>query len=585
MFGPVLRIEKIRKSFSSPDAAQEFPLHAAICNNDLARVRELIESSIPFQLEEEDASWGTPLHVAVFCDNLAAVDVLLRAGADALARCNATDDRADALTVAAREGNQRVLRRLWQHMNPDDHAKDHRALQFCLVESAIFGQVAIIADLLDWWGGWTRETKEQALNRAAGRWKVYVVDLLLSRIRFDRIVLDMALSAATDYKFLLHSTNEYRIDYQGVDYFEQQQLIRLLLDAGANMETTHNGFPLVIWAAKHVNLVGALSVLLGEGADPNTADTKGRTALHHLGYAQCLHQGSFRRGVHEAGIRLLLRHKASVCQQDASGATPIHEAAHGTNLRILQLELSALPDQEQRDAAIKSKNHYGTTLLHYAAAGAKLDIVEYLLLQGLDVNCANSNGWTPLMCALVPNSEGSRASHEPKQSSEAIRTAQLLLFHGADPLVTTAEGWTPLHCISLYRDKNGSCESTALIAGLISRGASVGTRATFLTRTRSVRPAPPSYYWGYQLQQMIREPEKFGLAVLFGYTPLHFAAAHGSIRVAKALLEHGADPSCRDARGNSAAKIATHSGMLERLPEVRDEMVRLLTGAGEGSCQ
>jgi ankyrin repeat protein len=574
MFKPRSRIDRVCKFFEL--SAERFPLHAAICKGDLNKARGLVDSS-PSLLEEEDAQFGAPLHVAIFCDNLEAVEMLLNAGADVLARSSGTDDEANALTVAARENKQSILRQLWQYRKLGEDAEDYDALQYCFIESAAWGQVDSIANLIDWWDGWTMQTKVLALNRAAQRWKIYVVELLVSKIKFDPKVLDEALALALDYKVLLGSTNEVRVDYEGVDYFELQQLIKLLLHAGANINTTHFGIPLVIFTALKVNLIGALSVLLQNGADANTADGQGRTALHHLGCAIPLRQGSLSCRIHEAGIRLLLGHKASICQQDTYGVTPIHKAAYGTNLRVFLLELFSVPDQAQRDDVARTTNLYGSTLLHYAAAGAKLDIIEYLVSQGLDVNHANSNGWTLLMCALVPTSEGPSDSNGPKGLSDAIQAAQLLLSHGADPLITTKEGWTPLHCISLYISLGQNEQASAAIARFVSLGADINACAIFLTDTGQRNPKPPSYYWGYQLQEMIMEPARFGIAfVRSKYTPLHFAAAKGSVDMVRALLEHGADPSCRDADGNSAAKIATHSWNLHRRPEVRDEIVKLL---------
>ncbi|KAH7212060.1 ankyrin repeat-containing domain protein [Fusarium oxysporum] len=238
----------------------------------------------------------------------------------------------------------------------------------------------------------------------------------------------------------MNSTNEYHIDYEGVDYFEQQQLTKLLIRTGANPNTSHFGMPLVIYTSRNINLIGALSVLLENGADPNTKDDKGRNALHHLGDAQSVCQGVRARRVNESGIRLLLGHKASIFLKDQSGTKPIHEAAYGTNLRLLLLQLFTLPSDAERHEAILTTKKYGTTLLHYAAAGAKLDIIEYLVSQGLDVNRTNENGWTPLMCALVPTSSGFSDDGKAKAILNAIQAAQILLDHGAGPLVTTTEG-------------------------------------------------------------------------------------------------------------------------------------------------
>lgn len=69
------------------------------------------------------------------------------------------------------------------------------------------------------------------------------------------------------------------------------------------------------------------------------------------------------------------------------------------------------------------------------------------------------------------------------------------------------------------------------------------------------------------------------MIVRLGYILLHFAAAHGSISMAKALLDHGADPVSKDARGNTAIKIAANSLLLDDRPSTRNAIVMLLTEA------
>ncbi|KAM5366537.1 hypothetical protein ACJZ2D_010434 [Fusarium nematophilum] len=235
-----------------------------------------------------------------------------------------------------------------------------------------------------------------------------------------------------------------------------------------------SGRSTVLWAACYVNLVGVLKVLLEKGANPNATDDKtGKTALHFVGSPNAIRQDGLARRLNETAIHLLLRHSASIHQQDnESGATPLHAAAFSSNLNILKLYLSSCLS-EDRDEAIRSKNRHRETLLHYAAAGAKANIIEFLITQGFDINHTNLNGWTPLHCALTPTSQGSYL--------DSLKTAKLLLSHGADPLAVTAEGWTPLHCLALFaRRRKKHDELTQFVNELVLRGADVEARATFI---------------------------------------------------------------------------------------------------------
>ncbi|KAF7556952.1 hypothetical protein G7Z17_g1072 [Cylindrodendrum hubeiense] len=377
-------------------------------------------------------------------------------------------------------------------------------------------------------------------------------------------------------------------DYHGVEYFEQQQLIALLVDAGANPNATLDTCGLVIPAVNYIDLVGALNTLLEKGADPNTTDEKGNSALHYLGFPVHFHKAPFKTGLHEVGIRLLLKHKASVSHENKSGETPIHRAASGSNLRILELYLSAYPSEE-RNAFIRSKNRYGETLLHFAAAGCNIDNIEYLLsdggMQGA-INDASSNGWTPFMCAFAQTADrfGCHTRHT-KGRSQIPPVARLLLSHGADPLVTTTEGWTPLHGLALFFGESISDETTQLIETLISAGADINARALFPVEDLSNSSRRSGYDcqivgWGHQVEELIKDPSSHRMIIRSGVTPLHVAAAHGAVGVVEALLRHGANPATYDSSGASPASTAGDSTLLKNHVGIQDKIITLLMSAG-----
>ncbi|KAM5351092.1 hypothetical protein ACJ41O_003815 [Fusarium nematophilum] len=217
MFKPKSKQANITDSFKNSES--EFPLHASICNNNLATLQQLLNCpEAAYLLSTGDGFWGAPLHVAIYCDSLEAVDLLLEAGANVAAKSSARDDRMSPLALAAYVGNRRLLWRLWKHaVCPRDHTESIQNVDSCLIEAAMSGQVPILGALLDWYGdGWTVEAKNQALCWAARRWKLYSVEFLLSKLSFDQQALDRALEGAVDFKFPLDS--ETYIDYEGVDY-------------------------------------------------------------------------------------------------------------------------------------------------------------------------------------------------------------------------------------------------------------------------------------------------------------------------------------------------------------------------------
>ncbi|UZP38205.1 hypothetical protein NXS19_006021 [Fusarium pseudograminearum] len=569
--------DRIKDTFKRAEC--DYPLHASICNNDVSTLQEVLGSSeASFLLSDGDGCWGTPLHVAVYLDNIEAANLILQlgVGVDVAANSSAHEHRLSPLALAARLGNQRLLWRLWQHFHSQEE-ESKANVDSCLFEASINSQTTILRALLIW-KEWTTEAKSEALFWAARSWKAYSAQLLTTELSFPQDVLDKALHHAVDFRPLIG--DDFKLDYNGDDYLQQQLLIAHLIDAGANPNVIINGKPPIITAARSISLVGALKVLLDKGANPDATDHRGKSALHFLGSPTALNRSGPVVRLNETAIRILLSHNASVSLgDDESGVNPLHAAAFGSNLNMLQLYLSSCPS-EQTSQALRSKSNFGETLLHYAAAGAKRDIVEFLLSQGLDVNGINTNGWTPLHCALTPARQGSQLNGFSKSTSEALEIAKILLFHGTNPRAVTAEGWTPLHCISLFAGKKK--ENTQLgqfVDNMIHRGVDIHAHATFLFCNELGNVEPKYYYWGHQVQESIQYPETSGAIVRFGYTPLHFAAAHGSISMVKALLDLGADPLSKDARGNTAIKIAANSLLLDDRPSTRNAIVKLLTEA------
>ncbi|POR30942.1 Uncharacterized protein TPAR_08832 [Tolypocladium paradoxum] len=150
-------------------------LHACLHDNDISRLRRLLSNVA--DINHPHYAFGTPLHVAIWCDNLAAVDVLLHAGADAQAATLDTE-AVTCLALAVRNGRRCIFQRLRRHVPAENHANGSLDSMPCLVEAAEYGQACLVSDVLGWWDGWTNGVKEDALLSAAARWHVHVVDVL-----------------------------------------------------------------------------------------------------------------------------------------------------------------------------------------------------------------------------------------------------------------------------------------------------------------------------------------------------------------------------------------------------------------------
>ncbi|KAF5120833.1 Ankyrin-3 [Metarhizium anisopliae] len=565
-------------------------LHACVRENDISTLRELLPLCGTGELDLNycDLDFGSALQVAVLCDNMTAVGILLDAGASPWAFNGSTEPQTSALDAAIQTGNRDMFTRICENMTLGIDKTSQQRYRTLLDRTALNGQAAMVEDVLGWAGGWSEATLEHALGNAVSGWHVEVVRLLLDRFDYSPLCINSSLCRAADFRSDL--LGHPRAECTGLDYMNQQQLISCLVDAGADPNSNHEEENIVIKAATWVDLVGALKALLENGADPNERGPARETALHHLGSPVHIKKGP-KRCLHETGIRLLLQHGASVVIQDELGNTPLHYAAFGSNMRIFRLYTSGLDVDNSHSDALKSiKNYSGETLLHWAAAGKKIDTLRFLLLSGADVNAANDNGWSPLMCALAPSS--AIETSMPRRY-KTLQAARLLLDHGADPLASTAEGWTPLHCLSLYLDDSDSKnnELAELAKEFIAKGIPVDARATMLAVSttsgrKSLRVSNREVgIWGSRVVEHLQPNRNESPATTKDRTPLHWAMFYGAVGLASVLLANGADVNAVDEKNNLPADLANSSPVLQTHAELRAKLTQILIDATKSSVE
>ncbi|KZL81216.1 ankyrin repeat protein [Colletotrichum incanum] len=549
----------MHKSMNHPlhdyfDTANE-ALHACIRDGDIQQLRQLLRALPVPNIDYSHPGFGPPLHFAACCGNLDAVQLLLAAGADPR-RVSYGERRLTAIGFAALKGHRHVVKRLWRFCSPEGHVHGFKPYQTCLVVAATFGHVAVVEDLLDQWDGWSQKLKTEALLWAARRWRFAVVTLLLNRASFKQRTLQEALHAAIAQKMML--SDEFKVKYEGIDY-----LIALLIDAGADLNSCLNNTPLLYTVTYNANITGALKTLLEKGADPNKTNGAGKSALHVLALPVGSSQAN--TGIpNETAIRLLLQHGASVSQPDNEGECPLHWAAFGLDLRLFRLYLSSRPKQD-RDSLLQLTTPNGET---------------YCIMPPLNINAKNSNGWTPLMCALTPIEWN--PSKPVKSPANLMRAAQLLLSHGAYANVTTDKGWTPLHGLALHCDPDANGKAADLTNDLIARGVDPEAYARLLSPAAEVAVPSLGLPWGYRLRGAVVDSSIQRMVIRPALTPLYWAAERGAIGVIRALLAHGVDVSSGDVDGISPARVAAESKFLERQPGILGNLIELLLGAQAG---
>lgn len=214
----------------------------------------------------------------------------------------------------------------------------------------------------------------------------------------------------------------------------------------------HSSDPGMLTAARF-GLTYSLDLLIKAGADIESSDTFGNTALHtaalgrHCETVQFLLEKGAELDVtnseintplflatskdHFETVQVLLDKGADPGASCKDGWTALHKAADNGNEAVVKLLIS-------RDVYIRTTSTYGLTVLHRAAGRGHLGVIKLLLDHGCPLDSTTYDGWTPLHRAA---------------SAEQDATVRLLLNNGAKINYQSEDRLTPLHraCRRVHR--------------------------------------------------------------------------------------------------------------------------------------
>ena len=316
---------------------------------------------------------------------------------------------------------------------------------------------------------------------------------------------------------------------------DDADLAELLVRSGADVSAENDyGVPPLALACTNGNAT-LVDLLLDGGADPNTAMLGGETVL----------MIAARTGNVDV-VRRLMKEGADPNARERSEQTALMWAAAEGHASVV----AALIDSGA-DASAKLKS--GFAPLFFAVRQGHTDVALALLEAGVDVNVllqrmdgraasGNSASYLPVDDGMSPLLMAVRNGH--------FELAIELVEAGADPN-DERTGFTPLHTMSWVRKPDesdrgdpapvgsGNLTSLEFVRALVALGADVNRRLA-----EDARSQPNS-------ASRIRSG---------GATPFLLAADRADATLMRLLMELGADPFVRNARGTTALMAAAGLG-------------------------
>ncbi len=377
-----------------------------------------------------DADGTTPLHWAVYRNDVEAVKRLLKAGAEV----NASNDYgATPLSEAAVSGNVEVIRRLLD-AGADVNATNADG-QSPLMVIARSANVAAAKLLIE--RGADVNQREEWRQQTALMWAAAEAQPEMVRLLIAHGAEVDARSRVNDWERQV--TAEPRMQARPSGGFTPllyaarsgcTGCAEALLDAGASINLTDPDRVTPLLLAT-INLsFDTAALLVRRGADVNKWDTWGRAPLYAAVDMNTLPTGG-------------------------RADRPSDDRTSGIELIRMLLEAGANPDMQLKlfppyrslrdDRGADTMLTVGATPLLRAARAAAVEAVKLLLQHGARVDLPTARGITPLLAASGVASSGLDTRGRYRTEAQVHETVKLLLDAGADVRAADNTGATVLH--------------------------------------------------------------------------------------------------------------------------------------------
>ena len=425
--------------------------------------------------------------MAVRADDLAKVNKLLAAGADAKA---ANRYGVTPLYLACQNANPAMIERLLKAgVDPNSVSTEGETALMTVARTGVVEAAKVLLD-----HGAKVDAREEWHGQTALMW---AVDEQHPAMAKELIAHGADVNAVSNInKWERQVTSEPRDKWLPLGgltplLFAARQgcveCANVLLEGGAKINTTDpDGISPVLLAIinGHYDVAG---FLLNKGADPNLADDTGRTALFSAVDFNTMPADN--------------RPAPKVIDNQISSLDLIKLLLDkGANVNA-QLKKQQ-PYRAKLDRGDDTMLTTGTTPLLRAAKAADIPAMRLLLAKGADPKLATRAGITPLMAAAGLGSKEEDSTGRFKTEEEAIEAIQLCLDAGVDINAANGQGQTALHAAALkgydkvvqfladhganlsVKDRQGK---TPLDAALGRRAAAAGSTAAARMCTKARR--------------------------------------------------------------------------------------------------
>lgn len=211
-------------------------------------------------------------------------------------------------------------------------------------------------------------------------------------------------------------------------------------------------------------------------------------------------------------------------QTESNGSTALHRASSDGRLDVVQYLLAQGVD-------VNAKDEHTCTPLHRASRNGCIEVVRYLIEKGADVNAETSTGSTPVHEAAGSSRKYLSLLSTPRRVEDVWRrpVVALLIESGADVNCSLPNGRSLLHVAS----RAGWLE---IVQDIISKGADVNAKEKLYYDLLE-----PSEARGLEKSRLSMRKNKRTRFDFDDPTPLFYAAHHFHKSIVELLIESGAN--------------------------------------------